>query len=36
MQTVLGFIEEIAICVFASTADEEKLKSFFGAVIPKV
>ncbi len=35
MQTVLGFFEEIAICVFARTADEEKLKAFFEAVIPK-
>jgi hypothetical protein len=35
MQTVLGFFEEIAICVFARTADEDKLKAFFEAVIPK-
>ena len=34
MQAVLGFFEEIAISIFAKTADEEKLKRFFEAVIP--
>jgi hypothetical protein len=35
MQTILGFFEEIAISVFAKTADEDKLFDFFKAVIPK-
>ena len=34
MQTVLGFFEEVSISVFVRTADEEKLRRFFGAVIP--
>jgi hypothetical protein len=34
MQTVLGFFEEIAISVIVKTADEEKLRRFFEAVIP--
>ncbi|HZU26031.1 MAG TPA: DUF4760 domain-containing protein [Bryobacteraceae bacterium] len=33
MQTVLGFFEELSICIFVRTADEEKLKRFFEAVV---
>jgi hypothetical protein len=31
---VLGFFEELSIAVTSKSADEERLKKFFGAVVP--